>query len=147
MPHSTPSPPPAPAPAELPHTLAAAALRGARGHCPRCGGPDLFRKWLKPVDRCRTCGQDWSLQSADDFPPYISIFVTGHLLAPLLILLILDVGLSAWATAAILLPLAAVLMLGILQPAKGAVMALQWWLGVSGFIRERPAAPGRGARP
>jgi len=135
MPGTTPSS----QPAALPHSLPEAAMRGARGRCPRCDGAELFRKWLKPVDRCRACGQDWSLQSADDFPPYVAIFVTGHLMAPLLILLVLDFALSPWATAAIILPLAIVLMLGILQPAKGAIIAFQWWLGMSGFRKERPS--------
>ncbi|WP_342341743.1 DUF983 domain-containing protein [Croceibacterium atlanticum] len=114
------------------------AMRGVRGRCPRCNGAELFRKWLKPVDHCRACGQDWSLHTADDFPPYISIFVTGHLLAPLMIMLVLDFGLSTLATAAILIPLASVLMLGMLQPAKGAVIAYQWWLGLGEFEQERP---------
>lgn len=116
----------------------AAARGGLRGKCPRCGDAPLFRKWLKPVDHCASCGHDWSLQKADDFPAYISILVTGHLMAPLLILLMLDFHLSPWATAAIIGPMTAVTMLGILQPAKGAIIAAQWWLGLVGFTRERP---------
>jgi len=126
-------------PASLPQTyLQAAARGGLRCTCPRCGEAKLFRKWLKPVDSCPACGQDWSLQRADDFPPYISILVTGHLMAPLLILLMLDFHLSPWATAAIIVPAAIATMLGVLQPAKGAIIAAQWWLGMVGFTRERP---------
>ena len=77
------------------------------------------------------------MQQAADFPPYVSILVTGHLMAPLLIMLILDFHLSHLATAAIIFPLAAATMLGILQPAKGAIIAAQWWLGLVGFRRER----------
>jgi uncharacterized protein (DUF983 family) len=132
--------PPAPVPNTailLPESYRFAALRGLRGHCPRCDRTRLFRAWLKPVDRCAACAQDWSLQRADDFPAYISIFVTGHLMAPLVIMLIGDLGLSAWATLAIVLPLACVLMLGLLQPAKGAVLATMWWTGMGGFTKER----------
>jgi uncharacterized protein (DUF983 family) len=32
-------------------------------------------------------------------------------------------------------------MLGLLQPAKGAVIAMQWWLGMHGFVRERRSDP------
>jgi hypothetical protein len=30
-------------------------------------------------------------------------------------------------------------MIGLLQPAKGAIIALQWWFGMHGFVKERPA--------
>lgn len=134
-------------PVSLPRSLPQAALRAAlKARCPRCGEAPLFRKWLKPVDTCRSCGQDWTLQSADDFPAYISIFLTGHLMAPLIILLVSDVGLSIMAMLAILLPLAVATMLAVLQPAKGAIIAMQYWLGLNGFVKERrPGANGSDA--
>ncbi|MEO0062097.1 MAG: hypothetical protein RLZZ08_657 [Pseudomonadota bacterium] len=128
---------------DLPASYRFAAWRGMGGHCPRCGGAALFRAWLKPVDHCSACGQDWSLQRADDFPAYISIFITGHVLAPLMILLIGEFDWSPWATLALVLPLASAMMLGLLQPAKGAVLATMWWTGMGGFTKERApsAAP------
>jgi len=129
-----------PLPATLSSCFRQAASRGLCGKCPRCGQASLFRSWLKPVDRCPACGQDWSLQRADDFPAYVSIFVTGHLIAPLIIALALDYQLSAAANAAIVLPVALALTLGTLRPAKGAIIAIQWWNGLHGFTRERPLA-------
>ena len=124
----------------LPQAYWQAALRGGvLGKCPRCGEGHLFRKWLRPVETC-PCGQDWTLQRADDFPAYVSIFVTGHLMAPLLILLTLDYKLSVPALFAIIVPLALVVMLGVLQPAKGAIIAAQWWFGLHGFEKERAEA-------
>jgi len=125
----------------LPHAYWQAALRGgAQGKCPRCGEGRLFRKWLKPVDCCAARGPDRALPRAADFPAYVSIFVTGHLMAPLLILLALDYKLSMPALFAIILPLAVVVMLGVLQPAKGAIIAAQWWFGLHGFRKERADA-------
>jgi len=121
----------------LPASFRSAAARGIRGRCPRCGEARLFARWLKPAEHCPACAQDWTHQRADDFPAYLSILVTGHLLAPVIIALVSDFELSPGALAAILLPLAVVLMLGLLQPAKGAVIALQWWHGLNGFVRER----------
>lgn len=129
----------------LPHRFADAAFRGGRGKCPRCGEARLFRKWLKPVEHCPACRQDWSLQHADDFPAYISIFLTGHITVPLLVTLVLEYELSAPAAAAVIVPLSAALMLALIQPAKGAVIAAQWWLGLGEFRKERPAEPGTGA--
>lgn len=124
-------------PPAFPHNLTLAALRGARGICPRCGEARLFARWLRPVPRCASCTQDWTLHRADDLPPYVSIFITGHLMAPLLIWLVLDRHFTALGAAAVLVPFCVVVMLGVLQPAKGAVIALQWWLGMGDFRRER----------
>ena len=121
----------------LPFSAWQAMARGIRFRCPRCGEGHLFGRFLKPVARCASCDQDWSLQRADDFPAYVAIFVTGHLMAPLMIALGRDTDLSVAATLAILLPLAIVMMVGMLQPAKGAIIAVQWWFGLHGFVKER----------
>lgn len=128
----------------LPRTLGQALWRGIGGHCPRCAGTALFARFLKPVARCRLCGQDWTLHSADDFPPYVSILLTGHLMAPVIIALgMTDV--SLWAMTALVAVLATILLIGLLQPAKGGIIALQWWLGLHGFAtRPGKAEAGRG---
>jgi len=122
----------------LPVTGWEATMRGLRGRCPRCGDEKLFSRFLKPVPHCARCGQDWSHQQTDDFPAYVSIFLTGHLLAPVIIALAHDAQLSVPMLLAIIMPLSLTLMIGLLQPAKGGIMALQWWLGIHGFQRERP---------
>jgi uncharacterized protein (DUF983 family) len=57
----------------------------------------------------------------------------------LIIALVRDAGLSVAALVAIVLPLAMILMIALLQPAKGAIIALQWWFGMHGFQKKRPA--------
>ncbi len=78
------------------------------------------------------------MQQADDFPAYIGIFVVGHLLAPVVIAMISG-GVSAWLTLAILLPVAVAMLLAMLQPTKGAVIAFLWWHGIGAFKQERRA--------
>lgn len=132
----------------LPETATAAILRGVKGECPRCGQARLFRAWLKPVDHCPACHQDWSVHQADDFPPYISIFLTGHLLAPVMIAIGGSDALSMTAKIGIAMVLAAILMLVFLQPAKGGTIALQWWLGMHDFApggKAETSAPPKGA--
>ncbi len=124
---------------DLPGGWLAALARGLKGKCPRCGEAALFRKWLKPVGCCSHCRQDWSLQQADDFPAYIGILVVGHLLAPVVIAMIGTFHMSAWATLAIILPAATILLLVTLQPVKGAVIAFLWWHGIGAFRQERRA--------
>lgn len=124
-------------PINLPATYWQALQRGIACRCPRCGKAKLFAKWLKSVARCPACDQDWSHHRADDFPAYIAILVTGHLLAPIMIALSLDTQLTPLAILALLVPGSVALMLGMLQPTKGAVIATQWWHGLHGFTKER----------
>jgi uncharacterized protein (DUF983 family) len=124
----------APATRALPEPSAlVAAWRGARNHCPRCDHKPLFARYLKPVPRCASCGQDWTLHQADDFPAYIAIFISGHLLAPVLIAAgsreLLPMG---WL-ALIAVVGALLLTIALLQPAKGAVIALQYHWRMHGF--------------
>jgi uncharacterized protein (DUF983 family) len=121
----------------IPATFSQALLRGVRSRCPRCGEGQLFRKWLKPRERCPVCTMDLTPQRADDLPAYIAMIVTGHLMAPLIIMLSADFGMSPVPMIAILVPLAVAMMLGMLQPAKGGVIAVQWWFGMHGFVKER----------
>lgn len=125
----------------LPGSFWAAVKRGALCRCPRCGQAPLFPKWLKSVNTCAACGQDWTPHRADDLPAYLAILVTGHLLAPILIMLTLDFDLSPLTILMLTIPPAVALMLGMLQPAKGAVIAVQWWHGLHGFAKERAVEP------
>ena len=124
--------------AHLPASVWQAIWRGVRSRCPRCGDAHLFARFLKPMPFCPACAQNWTHQRADDFPAYISMLVTGHLLAPLIIWLELAFAPPVAVLAAIVVSLAMIMMLALLQPAKGAVIAVQWWSGMHGFVRERP---------
>ena len=118
---------------DLPQRLRTAIWRGVKSECPRCGQAKLFAKFLRPVSHCPSCHQDWSQHQADDFPPYVSIFLTGHLLAPVMIMLGGSAALSLGTQIGIAVVLAGIMMLAFLQPAKGGVIALQWWMGMHGF--------------
>ena len=123
----------------LPASGRKAMIRGARGRCPRCNEAKLFVRFLKPMKTCPRCLQDWTHQQADDFPAYVSILLTGHIMAPIIIALVQETALSLAALAAIIVPLMLALMIVFIQPAKGAIIALQWWFGMHGFVKERPA--------
>lgn len=132
-------------PQDLPRSAAQAALRGARNRCPSCGSEHLFFRFLKPISVCGSCGQDWAHQQADDFPAYLAILLTGHILAPLIITLVNHTDLPVWALMVLIVCLALVMMLAMLQPAKGAIIAVQWWLGMHGF--EKPPRPEAKSHP
>ncbi len=126
-------------PPDLPKTTFQAAVRGLFGRCPSCGKGRMFPRLLKPVEICPTCGQDWTAQQADDFPAYVAIIMTGHILAPVIIFMINETDFSMWTNLAIIIILGLILLGSLLQPAKGAIIAMQWWMGLHGF--EKPPRP------
>lgn len=121
----------------LPETALQAMWRGARNHCPSCERTKFFPNFLKPIECCEICDQDWTPQQADDFPAYVAIILTGHIMAPIIIALIGRTELPLWMNMTIILSLAIFLTLSLLQPAKGAIIALQWRMGMHGF--KKPA--------
>lgn len=130
---------PAPSAPDRPgQTALQAAVRGMRNHCPRCNHKPLFGRYLKPVERCAGCGQNWTLHQADDFPAYIAIFISGHLLAPVLIAVGSREMLPMGMLAVLAIIGALVLTIALLQPAKGAVIALQHHWGMHGFANAEP---------
>lgn len=106
---------------------------GLRGRCPACGEGWMFARFLKPAPACPTCGLTLDGHQADDFPAYIVILLLGHILVPLMIevnaALAIPLGWQAliWPALAILLAVA------MIQPVKGAVIAVQWSRRMAGF--------------
>ncbi len=107
--------------------------RGFLCRCPNCGEGALFRAYLKPVDNCAVCGEDMTHQRADDAPPYFTMVIVGHIVVPLMLAVALATEWSNTTHLVIWLPLTTILTLGLLQPVKGATIALQWALYMHGF--------------
>lgn len=107
--------------------------RGFRCNCPNCGKNGLFRAYLKPVANCRHCGEDMSHQRADDAPPYFTMVIVGHIIVPIILVVAMRTELSNLTHLLIWLPLTLAMTLALLQPIKGAVIALQWALYMHGF--------------
>ena len=93
------------------------------------------------MDHCLTCDQDWTAQQADDFPAYVAIILTGHILAPVIIFMINETDYTMWTNLAIIIVMALTLIAALLQPAKGAIIAMQWWMGLDDF--EKPIRPAK----
>ena len=110
-----------------------AMKKGFCGACPRCGQGRLFESFLKVDRRCAQCGLPFHHQRADDFPPYLVIFIVGHIIVSLVMLVEARWDLSVALHLAIWFPLALVMALALLQPVKGAVIGLQWALKMHGF--------------
>ena len=51
-----------------------------------CGEGKMFRSYLKVNDACPHCGEELFHQRSDDAPPYMTIFVVGHIIGTFMIL-------------------------------------------------------------
>nr|WP_230532178.1 DUF983 domain-containing protein [Microvirga roseola] len=111
--------------------------RGLAGHCPACSRGRLFGRFLKVVDQCDSCGTEFHHHRADDLPPYLVIFIVGHLIGYGILVTETRFEMPMWAHLAIWPTLTLILCLLLLQPVKGAVVGLQYALGMHGFEAAR----------
>ena len=123
-----------------------AIARGLRSRCPHCGKGRLFRAFLKPVDRCETCGEDLHHQRADDLPPYIVITIVGHIIVGGLLLAEKFAEWPMWLHMTVWPLLTIILSFVLMQPVKGGVVGLQWAVRMHGFGGE-PDRPERQPQP
>ncbi|QAU45489.1 DUF983 domain-containing protein [Bradyrhizobium guangzhouense] len=114
-------------------SLAKAMWRGFRGKCPNCGEGRMFGRFLKVADRCDHCGEELFHQRADDFPAYLVMVVVGHLVVPAILAVETAYAPPVWLQLAVWLPVTLFASLALLQPTKGAIVGLQWQIGMHGF--------------
>src|SRR3979490_3644389 len=115
-----------------------AMKRGFVGRCPRCGQGKLFRAFLKVADHCEVCGLDFTPHRADDLPAYLVIIIVGHIVVPVILWIETDFSPSVPLSPAVYLPFTLIASLLLLQPVKGAVVAVQWALRMHGFDDQNP---------
>ncbi|MBP6767483.1 MAG: DUF983 domain-containing protein [Reyranella sp.] len=114
-------------------------MRGMMGRCPACGEGKLFRAFVKVADRCNVCGEDLHHHRADDFPAYLTIFLVGHLVVPIAMYVEIAYQPSYWLHTFLWAPMVIILSIGLLQPIKGMIVALQWHMGMHGFAAAKQA--------
>ena len=127
-------------------TVVQVLRNGWRGRCPNCREGRMFRAFLKVADQCPACGEELHHQRADDFPAYVVIVMVGHIVVPLVLEVEMIFAPPYWVHMALWPAVVVVLGLALLQPVKGAIVGLQWVLGMHGFeaaklAREALAVP------
>ena len=93
----------------------------------------MFRAFLKVADHCPACGEELHHHRADDFPAYVVIVIVGHILVPLVLGVETQFAPSYWVHMMLWPASVVVLSLALLQPIKGAIVGLQWAVGMHGF--------------
>jgi uncharacterized protein (DUF983 family) len=110
-----------------------AVRRGLAGRCPGCGRGRLFGRFLKVTDECPVCGLALHHHRADDLPPYIVIVIVAHMVGYGILLAEMRFEAPLWLHLVVWPTLTLGLALALLQPVKGAVVGLQYGLGMHGF--------------
>lgn len=121
------------APALRDRNLMQAVRRGFFGHCPHCGKGKLLRSFLKVVDNCSVCGEDFTAQRADDAPPYFTILIVGHIIVPMMFYVEIEYTPTLLFSAIMWPLLTGLASLALLPRVKGAVVGMQWAMRMHGF--------------
>jgi uncharacterized protein (DUF983 family) len=118
---------------------AQALQRGLYGCCPACGEGRMFRAFLKVADTCLHCGEELHDHRADDFPAYLVIVIVGHILVPIVLAVETEIAPAVWISMTLWSLVALTTALGLLQPIKGAVVAIQLYGGMHGLEESKEA--------
>jgi uncharacterized protein (DUF983 family) len=110
-----------------------ALLRGWARRCPACGEGALMDGYLTVRRACPACGTELFHHRADDGPAWATILITGHLLAPLMLVVYTAFRPQAWAMALGFCVFFVALSLWLLPRLKGLFVAIQWATRMGGF--------------
>ncbi|WP_233385709.1 DUF983 domain-containing protein [Methylobacterium sp. C25] len=133
---------PAGAPVVARTRLIPAMLLGFVCRCPHCGEGKMFGRFLKVRPHCEACGMQLDGHRADDFPPYIVIFLVGHIVGYLILTFEMGYDVPLWVSVTLWPGLTLGLAAALLQPVKGAVIGLQYATRMHGFGTSPPPRPG-----
>jgi uncharacterized protein (DUF983 family) len=101
-------------------------LRGLKKRCPHCGQGKVLRGYLTQRAACLQCGEDLSTIRADDGPPWLTILLVGHIMAPFVHYFITHDTFPQHLELPIMMVVAVLGALWILPHAKGLFIALIW---------------------
>jgi uncharacterized protein (DUF983 family) len=104
--------------------------RGLARRCPNCGKGPLLRGYLTILSPCEVCGNDNSAYPSDDFPPYLTVFVAGHVIVALFVWTDNVYEPPLWVEFAIWLPVTALMCLALLPFMKGVAVGLCWAMNI-----------------
>lgn len=100
-------------------------LSGAAGRCPNCGEGHLFEGFLTVAPACEACGFDLAAADSGDGPAVFVILIAG-LIAAFGALFTMFATRSVLLTLVIWMPMTLVLVLALLRPMKGLMLAAQF---------------------
>lgn len=109
-----------------------AIRRGMARRCPCCGVGRLFAGYTRVAPVCTECGLETGTFRADDAPPYVTILVVAHVVVTAALALEQTTHPPMWVHALLWGPLTIGLSLFLLPVFKGAIIGIQWAVGIRG---------------
>jgi uncharacterized protein (DUF983 family) len=113
-------------------SLKTAVTRALLGRCPHCGKGKLMRGYLKQVEACSVCGEQFGQIRADDAAPWLTLIVVGHIFLPLVFLFNWN-WMPLWVAMVSMSALVVAISLAILPKAKAVFIAILWQTRAPGY--------------
>ena len=113
-------------------------VAGLTCRCPNCGEGDLFDGYLKVGARCEACGFDLRAADSGDGPAVFIIIFVGMIACFGSLFTEFTLHPPIWVHFVVWLPLAAIMVLGLLRPFKGVMIALQFHNKAAEARRDEP---------
>lgn len=108
------------------HTVAPFLSTVLHSRCPRCGKGALYEGYLKIRPSCPECGLSFDAFNTGDGPAVLVMFPVGFLVVGLALWVEVNYQPDYWVHAALWLPLALGLSLGLLPLFKTALSYIQY---------------------
>ncbi|WP_316014211.1 DUF983 domain-containing protein [Roseobacter sp. HKCCA0434] len=106
---------------------------GWQRKCPNCGSGPMFDGYLTVRHDCPVCEQELYHHRADDGPAWATMVLTGHVLAPAMIIVYELFRPEPWVMAVGFSLGIVLLSLWFLPRIKGVFVAFQWAKRMHGF--------------
>lgn len=95
--------------------------------CPNCGQGKLYVSFLKLAQSCSKCSENFTDIRADDAPAWLTILIVGHILAPILLLILPLFNYPDWVLILSIIVPTVMLSLIILPFAKSFFVGILWY--------------------
>lgn len=99
---------------------------GLACRCPNCGEGHLFDGYLRVARRCEACGLDLSAADFGDGPAVFIVLIVGMVVCFAALITEVTFHPPVWVHLIIWLPVTAILVLALIRPFKGVMLALQF---------------------
>ena len=103
-------------------------ISGILKKCPKCSHGKIFSGYLKINNNCSKCNEDLSIYRTDDFGPWLSIVLAGHIVVPLVLSAEQAFAPDLWLQALIWIPFSLTIVLYLLPISKSICLAIMWRL-------------------
>lgn len=103
-----------------------AIRRGLRLRCPSCGKGKVLAGYLRPAERCISCGEATGEIRADDGPAWATILIVGHMVSPAFFVFATTDAETAFKAFFFVAAAVIGLSLALLPRMKGLFIAMIW---------------------